>query len=131
MKKILNFILGAVIVFSVLYFSAYLIDKLNITFPSPVLGIIILFTLLELKIVKDIWIKDFCEFILKDMILFFIPLFVGIVSYCNVVIKNIVPILITVILTTLFIMAFVAIFIEYGIKYTRLYKLKLKRRLDD
>lgn len=129
MKKILNFILGGWIIFSVLYFSIFLLDKLKITFPAPVLGIIILFILLEFKIVKDIWIKDFCEFILKDMILFFIPLFVGIISYYDIIIKNIVPILITVSLTTLLIMGFVAIFIEYGIKYSRLYKIKLKKEI--
>jgi hypothetical protein len=79
-EKILNFLFGMLIIFCIQYLCIFILKILNITFPAPILGIIVLFILLKLDIIKENWIEDFCNFILKYMILFFIPMFVGIVN---------------------------------------------------
>jgi holin-like protein len=83
-----NFILGLGIVFCILYLSKFILDILNIAFPAPILGIIILFILLKSGIIKENWIESFCNFMLKNMILFFIPIFVGIITYTDLISKN-------------------------------------------
>lgn len=127
MKKIINFIIGLLIVFLVLYSSIFLLRLLNISFPAPILGVIFLFLLLKLKIVKEEFVEDFCNFILKYMILFFIPAFVGIMVYLDIVSKNIWAILLTVFLSTAIVIIFVGVFVENLIKYQRF--LRYKRRV--
>ena len=128
MKKILNFLLGMLIIFCVQYFSAFILKSLNLTFPAPILGIIILFSLLKLNIIKENWIKDFCEFILKYMILFFIPMFVGIINFKNELEQNFVPIISTIVITTTIVMIIVALFIENMIKIKKLNYLRKAKK---
>ena len=78
---------------------------------------LLLFLLLKLKIVKEEFVEDFCNFILKYMILFFIPAFVGIMVYLDIVSKNIWAILLTVFLSTAIVIIFVGVFVENLIKY--------------
>ena len=83
-----NFIFGFGIIFFILYASKFILDITHIAFPAPILGIIILFILLKTKIIKETWIESFCNFMLKNMILFFIPIFVGIITYTDIISKN-------------------------------------------
>lgn len=124
MKKSLNFIIGALIIFAVLYLSNFILNYFKLAFPAPILGIILLFLLLELKIIKEDLIKDFCEFILKYMILFFVPAFVGVINYADIVSKNIWVILAAIMLTTPIIIICVGLFVENSIKFYRYFRLK-------
>ena len=124
MKKIFNFTIGLLIIFAILFFCKFILNISKITFPASILGIIILFLLLKFEIIKENYIKDFCEFILKYMILFFIPAFVGIINYLDIVSKNLWVVLLTVFLTTALIIIFIGFFVEYTIKFKRLYKMK-------
>lgn len=124
MKRILNFTIGFLIIFGILFFCKFLINFTKIPFPAPILGIIVLFVLLSLKIIKEEWINDFCKFILKYMILFFIPAFVGVIEYFDIISKNLYPILATIFITTILIMIITALFTENVVKYKRLYNLR-------
>lgn len=119
-----NFIKGLVIVFLIQYFSFYILKFFKIPFPAPILGIIILFSLLKLKIVNETLVEDFCNFILKYMILFFIPLFVGIICYFDIIAKNFWAILLTIFITTTMVMVIVGLFVENMTKLIRLAKFK-------
>ncbi len=120
MKKIFNFILGIVIIFGILYFCIYFLKLTKIYFPAPILGIIVLFSLLKLKIIKEEFVEDFCNFLLKYMILFFIPLFVGVITYFDLIIKNLWAIVLTIFITTTLVMVLVGLFVENIIKFKRL-----------
>ena len=124
MKKLFNFLVGAITVLGILYFCKFILDFLKITFPAPILGIVILFILLKSNIIKERLVKDFCEFMTKYMILFFIPMFVGMMVYFNIISKNLIPILITIFLTTTFVIILVGLFTYNTIKFSRLFKLK-------
>ncbi|MBQ7286484.1 MAG: CidA/LrgA family protein [Candidatus Gastranaerophilales bacterium] len=124
MKKILNFLIGITIVLGILYLSKFILSLLNIVFPAPILGIIILFTLLKLNIIKEEFVKDFCNFIIKYMILFFIPMFVGLINHLDLISKNLIPILATIFITTAFVIVLVGLFVYNATKYTRLHNLK-------
>lgn len=124
MKKIINFILGMLIVFFVQFFCTIILNFLKISFPAPILGIISLFLLLKLKIIKEDWVKDFCKFITKHMILFFIPIFVGIINYFDLLKDNLGVIFSVIFLTTTLMIALIGLLIENLIKHKRLRRIK-------
>lgn len=96
----------------------------NIVFPAPILGIIVLFLLLQFKIIKREWIEDICALMLKYMPLLFVPLAVGIISYYGIIEKNLIPILINVIGTTTLTLLLTAMFVENVIKFIRLQRMR-------
>lgn len=130
MSKILNFTIGGIIIFSIQFFSIYILKLLNIPFPAPVLGLVILFVLLKTKIIKENWVKDFCKLLLKYMILFFIPLFVGLVSYFDLIKDNFLAIVFTIVLTTTLIIVSVGLFVENVIKFLRLRRIKNTKKAE-
>ena len=124
MNKFLNFCLGILIIFIIQYLSIFITKSLNIIFPAPIFGIILLFIFLKIGLIKENWIKDFCEFIIKHMILFFIPMFVGIMVYQDLITKNFLNFFLIIVLTTSITGISVGLFIENIIKYKRLKKFK-------
>ena len=124
MKKIINFAIGLGIIFLILYLSKFILNLAHIAFPVPILGLIILFSLLKIGIIKENWVEDFCNFMLKNMILFFIPIFVGIITYTDIISKNFLAITMTIIITTSLIMIVVGLFSYNVIKYQRLRRMK-------
>ena len=130
MKKILKFLFGALIIFCIQFFSICILKYAKISFPAPIFGIVILFLLLKLKLIKDEWIKEFCDFVLKYMILFFIPMFVGIIKYKEILVQSYLPIVLTIIITTPIVMICVALFIENAIKFKRLHNIRKVAKND-
>ncbi|MFI3303258.1 MAG: CidA/LrgA family protein [Rikenellaceae bacterium] len=49
-------------------------------FPGSVLGMILLFALLQLGVINENTIKGVCEFILNNMMLLFVPVTVGLMA---------------------------------------------------
>ncbi len=124
MKKIFNFLIGLLLVFAVLYFCQIFLQLLKINFPPTILGIMVLFFLLKSKIIKEELVEDFCQFILKYMILFFIPIFVGTMNYYDIISQNLLAILATLFVTTTLVIVTVGLFTYNAIKFQRLYDLK-------
>lgn len=119
-----NFIVGFGIILLILYLSKLILNVANIAFPAPILGIIILFVLLKIGLIKENWIENFCNFMLKNMILFFIPIFVGIISYTDLISKNLLAIIMTIFITTTLVMVAVGLFSYNIIKFQRLRRIK-------
>lgn len=99
--KHLKVLVGFLILIALQFFCNALIHALKIHFPSPLLGMLFLAFLLHFKILPLSFVEEACQFLLKNMILFFVPLLVGITLYAHIIGKNIVPIIATVILSTL------------------------------
>ena len=96
-SRILKCLIGFLILCLIQYLCNLFIKITGIPFPAPILGIIVLFVLLQLSIIKREWIEDICAFMLKYMPLLFVPLSVGIISYYGIIEKNFFPILINVV----------------------------------
>ncbi len=127
-SRILKCLIGFLILCLIQYSCNLLVKITGVPFPSPILGIIVLFVLLQLNIIKREWIKDICELMLKYMPLLFVPLSVGIISYYGIIEKNFLPILINVVGTTTLTLLLTAMFVENVIKYVRLQRMrKLKK----
>ena len=124
MNKILKFTISLLIIFLIQYISFITLKFLKINFPSPFLGIIILFFLLQFKIVKEDLIKDCCEFFLNNMILFFIPIFVGIICYTKIIYQNFLPIILVILITTFLTLVCTGLFFQIFLKYFRFLNIK-------
>jgi holin-like protein len=56
---------------------------LHISFPGSILGMLLLFLLLKLNILPIKWFEAGANFLLGQMLLFFIPPVLGIIQYTN------------------------------------------------
>lgn len=123
-RDIKSLILGFAILVILQFISNFIINISPVKFPAPILGMVFFVILLQTKILKEEWIKEICELLLKHMALLFIPLFVGIIVYFDLIKTNLLPILLAIFLITTLIMVFTALFVETIIKFTRLSKMK-------
>ena len=124
MKKILKIFLGLIIIFSIYYFSLFLLKIAKIHFPPAILGLIFFAFLLQINVIKEKWVKEACEFLLKYMTLLFIPFIVGLVAYKNLLLENWFVIMLIIFLTTSFSIVLVGLFVENSLKFLRAYKIK-------
>ena len=88
------------------------------------MGIIIFFLLLQFKIIKEEWIKDICELLLKYMPLLFIPFLVGIVSYYGMIKTQLTPLIANIVICAFLTLTTTALIVENIIKYSRLEKMR-------
>ncbi|UKI40966.1 MAG: CidA/LrgA family protein [Candidatus Melainabacteria bacterium] len=91
---------------------------------GAILGLIIFTVLLKYKIINKKYVEDCISLILNYMPLLFIPLFVGIISYYNVIEHDLLKLAFIIILSTLFVLVLTALTVETIIKYVKLSKLK-------
>ena len=77
---------------------------LNLPIPGTILGILVLFALLELKVIKLDWIELGSKWLLAEMLLFFIPATVGIVHYKSLVVHQGIAIAIVILCSTFAVM---------------------------
>jgi len=101
LMKYVKIIVGFLILIGLQLLSNSIIHALKIHFPAPLLGMVFLAFLLHFKILPLNWIENTCKFLLKNMILFFVPLLVGITLYAHIIGENILPIILTVIISSL------------------------------
>ncbi len=127
MKKFFMTTFSLLIIFGIYYISLFVVNFFKIPFPAPILGIFILFLLLQFEVIPENLIEKGANLFLKYMILFFIPLFVGIVNHYKLISQNLLPILLSVFISGFLGIILIGLFVEYMIKYTRLHKIKKLR----
>lgn len=87
---------GMAILLGLQYVSVLLLRELELNFPAPLVGMLLLFVLLQLKIVKEKHIEQACNLLISKMGLLFLPPAVGIVMYLDLLKAELLPIAITV-----------------------------------
>jgi holin-like protein len=90
--------------------SNLLAERLQLPLPGSIVGIFILFFLLQCKIIRIEWVELGANLLLAELLLFFIPSAVGIVQYQNLLIKNGLPLLFVIIAGTVIVMALTGLF---------------------
>ncbi len=81
MHKMLRLIWQAAILWGIYRTSGWLVSATGIPLPGNVLGVVLLFTLLCLGVIKLEHISDAADFLLKHLVFFFIPITVGLVEW--------------------------------------------------
>lgn len=111
--KLLSFIFGAAIITSS-YYIGELLSYLIVGFISPaVLGMIVLFGLLKVGAVKSKWIEAMSNFLLDNLMLFFIPATAGVALVPFITMKDqAAAIIISVLLSSLLVLWIVGFIID-------------------
>lgn len=81
--------------------------------PGNVLGMLLLFTLLQCGVVKEEDIKGVCNFILSHMMLFFVPIVAGIIVGYKFIVGEWVAVVTMLILSTILILIVVGYLQQY------------------
>jgi holin-like protein len=100
----LVFIRGFLIIFLFLAIGKVLSAQLPIVFPGSIIGLIFLFLGLTTRLIKIEWVLVSANFILKYMVILFIPLSVGLINYFDLLLDNWLVILFSIFFTSFLIM---------------------------
>nr|WP_018750093.1 CidA/LrgA family holin-like protein [Paenibacillus sanguinis] len=104
MKTIGNIILQVSILFFVSIAMNAIVELLHIPIPGSILGIAVLFILLKTKVVKLSWIEQGANWLLAELLLFFIPSAVGVMQYIPLLESEGLRILVVVVSSTIIVM---------------------------
>ena len=98
------------------YFLGELIQVLfNLPIPGAVIGLILLFIALNMRIIKVEMIEDVCEFLLSNMSFLFIPAGVGLMTSFGMLKGKWLPFMVIIIISTILVWVVTA----YVVKFLR------------
>ena len=92
------------------YISSFI--QYIVVLPGSIIAMILLFLLLQFKIVKIENIKDVSDFFLNNMAIFFVPAGVSLITSLNIIVDNIFVLLISVVLSTIIVMYVTGIVVQ-------------------
>ncbi|MGP4059580.1 CidA/LrgA family protein [Halobacillus sp. H74] len=84
MPKVFTIILQIIGLYVIYLFGTLIQNTFDLFIPGSVIGLIVLFALLSLKIISESWIKQGVGFMITHLPFFFIPATVGVMSYAYV-----------------------------------------------
>lgn len=98
-------------------FAGVFLQKLfNLPFPGTILGLLILFILFWTKILKVESVSKVCDFLILNMVIFFLPPAVELLEYMTVLKTGFFKILLLLILTTIITMVVTGKTVEFCIR---------------
>ncbi|MGL4912773.1 MAG: CidA/LrgA family protein, partial [Romboutsia sp.] len=83
-----------------------------VVIPGSIIGMILLFILLQIKVVKLENIKEISDFFLDNMAIFFIPAGVSLIKSLNLIADNIFVLIITIGISTAIVMYITGFIVE-------------------
>lgn len=87
-----------------------------VVIPGSIIAMILLFLLLQLKIVKLDSIEDVSDFFLGNMAIFFVPAGVSLITSLNLIMDNIFVLIVSVVLSTIIVMYITGVVVQKMIK---------------
>src|SRR5690625_909761 len=81
MFHFIKLVLQTLIIFLFYYLGLFIQKQFDLFVPGSVIGLILLFVLLSLKIIKQKWINVSAHYFMKYLAIFFIPSTVGLIGY--------------------------------------------------
>lgn len=97
------------IYFGITFISEVIAKLLPINIPPSIIGIVILFTLLELKVLKTEDVEMTGDYLIKIMPILFVPAGVGLIKYLDVLKIVAVPMAFVITLSTAIVMTAVGV----------------------
>jgi len=96
----LRFIVQIALLWVIYQLGNWVAEKSHLPIPGNVLGMIILFLLLLMGIIRIEWIEEGADFLLKHLAFFFIPIAVGLMQWIGLFQLSGVQLLVSIILGT-------------------------------
>lgn len=81
--------------------------------PGSVIGMVYLFTALQLGIIKEEQVKSICDFVLGNMMLYFVPVTVGLIVSYHIIAESWIVIVLMLIASTLMVFIIVALIQQF------------------
>ncbi|WP_077619122.1 CidA/LrgA family holin-like protein [Bacillus sinesaloumensis] len=81
--KYVRICIQIIVLYAIYWMGAFIQGILNTSIPSSIIGMIILFFLLQTKVIKEKWLADGAQFLLTYLALLFVPATVGIIDYLS------------------------------------------------
>lgn len=78
-RPVIDFLLGTAIIVGI-FLLGELLHRIGAPIPGGVLGLLLFYAGLQLRIVRLQWVERSAEFLLRHMILLFLPLTVGLID---------------------------------------------------
>ena len=97
LKQLASYLSSFLIILACLLVGKWISSLLPFTFPGSILGMLILFLLLNFQLVRFHWIEPSASLLLRHMALLFIPVAVGLLSYMDTVMASLGVILVNVV----------------------------------
>ena len=88
-------------------------NLMHLPFPGSVIGLLLLFLSLKLRIIRLEWVELGATFLLAEMLIFFVPAAVGVLQYRDLVITEGPRIFIVIVLSTTLVMSVSGLLAEY------------------
>jgi holin-like protein len=79
--KILFTIIQMGVLYGIYYIGSFIQQIMNISIPGSIIGMLLLFLLLQLKIIKEKWLDHGSRFLLSHLAILFVPATVGVMEY--------------------------------------------------
>jgi holin-like protein len=113
-----HYLRAFIIIYLSLFVGNWLAGFLPIVIPGSIIGMLILFLLLTLRIITVDWIKPGCLLLIRYMALLFVPIGVGIMNYYGPLSQQLGPVVISCVVSTLLTMFVVGLsaHFSYGSK---------------
>lgn len=113
----MQILLGLFILFVFLFLGDLTSAAIGNYIPGNVIGMILLFIALCCKIIKPQWIRETTEFLTRNMVIFFVPLFMSLLDDWNVLKLNFWSWIIILAITTVMVMLSAGCSVELLLKY--------------
>jgi holin-like protein len=83
----------------------FLAEHLHLPVPGSLLGIIVIFILLQTNVIQLSWVDLGAKWLIAEMLLFFIPSAVGVIQYKSLMLSNGLRILLVIMSSSIMVMA--------------------------
>lgn len=97
-QRALSYVSSFLIILAALGVGKLVASQLPFAFPGSIIGMLLLFLLLNFQLVKLHWLEASGGLLLRHMALLFIPVAVGLLAYLDTVLASLTVILINVVL---------------------------------
>lgn len=117
--KIVNGI-WQVSIFILFYIVGNFISKqFHLSIPGSLIGLLLLFLLLQMNVIKMRWVEQGANWLLAELLLFFIPSAIGVIQYKQLLVSQGLQLFFIIILSTAIVMICTGLFSEYLSKHRR------------
>ncbi|MDA3615724.1 CidA/LrgA family protein [Polluticaenibacter yanchengensis] len=97
----MNSIKQLAIIFGCLAFGELIVYLTHVKIPASIIGMLTLWGLLQLKIIRLKDVEGLSAFLIKNMGIFFVPPCVAMINYFGIMSKSLVPILVATLASTI------------------------------
>ena len=92
------------IIFGCLAVGELIVWLTGIAIPSSIIGMLLLAALLQMKVVKEEWVKGMSDFLISNMGFFFVPPGVALMLYLDIIKAEFIPIVVATVVSTVLVL---------------------------